>query len=138
EERLRAEGAGGLERDGDRLRFEDAEGMGLELAVVETDDEPLVAEHPEISSEHALQGFDSVRAYSRAPEASRRFLEEGLGFEPRGESEWEVRGEQRGGLYAYDPAPTESGRGGAGTAHTVAWAAPMDDHAAGRPRALAA
>jgi len=32
EERLRAEGVGALERDGDRLRFEDPEGMGLELS----------------------------------------------------------------------------------------------------------
>ena len=136
EERLRAEGVGALERDGDRLRFEDPEGMGLELAVVETDDEPLVADHPEIPSELALQGFDSVRAYTRAPDASRRFLEEGLRFEPRGESEWEARGEKRGGLYVYDPAPAESGMGGAGTVHHVAWASTMDDHEAWRQRAL--
>src|SRR5437773_8016727 len=109
EERLRAEGLSGLERGEGRFRFEDPEGVGLELAVVETDDEPLVAEHPEIPSEHALQGFDSVRAYASSPDASRRFLEEGLGFERRGESEWEVRGQQRGGLYVYDPAPAESG-----------------------------
>jgi glyoxalase family protein len=136
DERLRAEGVGALEREGERLRFEDPEGMGLEFAVVETDDEPLVAEHPEIPSELALQGFDSVRAYSRSPETSRRFLEGGLGFVPRGESEWEVRGEQRGGLYVYDPAPAESGMGGAGTVHHVAWASTMDDHEAWRQRAL--
>src|SRR5881394_1540683 len=35
-----------VEREGDRLRFEDPEGLGLELAVVETADEPLVAKHP--------------------------------------------------------------------------------------------
>ena len=138
EERLRAEGVGGLERDGDRLRFEDPEGMGLELAVVETDDEPLVAEHPEIPSELALQGFDSVRAYARSPEESRRFLEEGLSFEPRGESEWEARGEQRGGLYAYDERPAEPGVSGAGTVHHVAWASPMEDHEAWRRRAMEA
>jgi glyoxalase family protein len=136
DERLRAEGVDALERDGDRLRFEDPEGMGLELAVVETDDEPLVAEHPEIPSELALQGFDSVRAYTRSPDASRTFLEEGLSFEPRGENRWEVRGEQRGGLYVYDPAPAESGMGGAGTVHHVAWASTMDDHEAWRKRAL--
>ena len=38
--------------------------MGLELAVVETADEPLVAEHPEIAPELALQGFEGVRAYA--------------------------------------------------------------------------
>ena len=34
-----------------------------------TDDEPLIAEHPEIPAEHALQGFDGVRAYSSDPDA---------------------------------------------------------------------
>jgi len=138
EERLRAEGVSGLERVDGRLRFEDPEGVGLELAVVETDDEPLVAEHPEIPTEHALQGFDSVRAYARSPEASRRFLEEGLAFEPRGGSEWEARGEQRGGLYFYDAPPAEPGIPGAGTVHHVAWASPMDDHEEWRRRAAEA
>src|SRR5205823_3651027 len=100
-DRLEREGTAAT-REGGRLRFADPEGLGLELAVVETDDEPLVAEHPEIPSELALQGFDSVRAYTRSPDASRRFLEEGLSFESRGEDEWEVRGDQRGGLYVYD------------------------------------
>src|SRR5207253_2125080 len=57
------------------LRFEDAEGLGFEIAVVQTDDEPLIADHPQIPRELALQGFDSVRAYAD-PDASRRFLEE--------------------------------------------------------------
>ena len=96
-------------REGGRLRFQDPEGLGLELAVVETEDPPLVAEHPEIPAVFALQGFDSVRAYSQAPDASRSLLEETLGFERRGESEWEVRGDQRGGLYAYDEPPAEPG-----------------------------
>ena len=54
-----------------RLRFSDPEGIGIELAVVETDDEPLVAESPEIPREHALQGFDGVRAYAADPERER-------------------------------------------------------------------
>jgi glyoxalase family protein len=133
EERLRARGVEPVREDG-RLRFEDPEGLGLELVVSETEDEPLIAGHPEIPSELALQGFDSVRAYSRDPEASRGFLEETLAFEPRGENEWEVRGDQRGGLYAYDDPPAESGIPGAGTVHHVAWASPTDDHVAWRER----
>jgi len=117
-----------------RLRFEDPEGLGLELAVVEIDDRPLTAEHPEISNEFALQGFDSVRAYAEDPEASRALLEEALGFEPSGENEWEARGEQRGGLYAYDEPPAEPGIGGAGTVHHVAWASSMEEHQAWRDR----
>src|SRR3954468_20830021 len=80
-ERLRAEGVE-TERDGDRLRFMDSEGLGLELAAVETADEPLTAESPDIPAEHAIRGFDGVRAYARTAGASTAFLEEGLGFEP--------------------------------------------------------
>jgi glyoxalase family protein len=137
EERLRAGGVESVREDG-HLRFEDPEGLGLELAVTQTDDQPLIAEHPEIPSEFALQGFDSVRAYSRSPDASRGFLEATLGFEPRGEDEWEVRGEQRGGVYAYDEPPAEPGIPGAGTVHHVAWASTMDDHVPWRERVASA
>jgi glyoxalase family protein len=109
------------------LQFSDPEGLRLELAVVDVPDEPLVAEHPDIPREHAIQGFDSVRAYSRAPSASAAFLEQGLGFEPRGDDTWELRGERRGGRYAYDDAPDERGLGGAGTVHHVAWASPPEE-----------
>jgi len=113
---------------GDRtLRFSDPEGLGHELAVVETEDEPLVAKHPEIADEHALQGFDGVRAFAIDPERSRKLLEETLAFEPRGENLWEARGERRGGLYAYDPAPAGRGVPGAGTVHHVAWSVADDD-----------
>src|SRR3712207_5697604 len=69
EERLGGEGVAATRENG-RLRFDDPEGLSLELAHVETDDKPLVAEHPEIPPEHALQGFDGVRVYSEAPDAS--------------------------------------------------------------------
>src|SRR3990170_6142808 len=36
------------ERDGDRLRVDDPEGLGLQLAVVEATHDPLSARHPEI------------------------------------------------------------------------------------------
>jgi glyoxalase family protein len=137
EERLRAKGVEPLREHG-HLRFEGPEGLGLELTVTQTDDQPLIAEHPDIPSELALQGFDSVRAYSRSPDASRGFLEETLGFEPRGEDEWEVRGDQRGGLYVYDEPPAEPGIPGAGTVHHVAWASTMDDHVPWRERVASA
>ena len=47
-----------------------------------------------------------------------------------------MRGEHRGGHYAYDPPPGERGVPGAGTVHHVAWASTMDDHEAWRDRAL--
>ena len=117
------------ERADGALGFADPEGLRHRLAVVETDDEPLVAEHAEIPRELALQGFDGVRAYTVDPERSRRFLEQALEFEPRGDAGWEARGEHRGGFYAYDRAD-ERGIGGAGTVHHVAWASPMNDHEA--------
>jgi glyoxalase family protein len=126
-----------VERGPEWLRFADPEGLGLELAVVEAPDEPLVAVHPEIPEELALQGFDGVRAYSVEPGTSRRFLQEGLGFEPSGDG-WEVRGSLRGSRYAYDPPPPERGIGGAGTVHHVAWSSPIDEHEAWRERAARA
>ena len=61
------------------MTFEDPEGSRHELAVVDTPDAPLVAEHPEIPAELALRGFDGVRAFAADPEASRGLLEEALG-----------------------------------------------------------
>ena len=123
------------QRVGDRLRFADPEGLELELAVVGTGDAPLIAEHPEIPEELRLQGFDSVRAFSLAPDASRLFLDTAMGFRPvRQPDEWEARGDERGSFYAYDRGPAERGIGGAGTVHHVAWAAHSEEHEAWRER----
>jgi glyoxalase family protein len=127
-DRLAAEGLAADRSEGS-LVFEDPEGLGLEVRIVETPDKPLVALSPGIPAEVALQGFDEVRAYTRDPERSRRFLEETLGFESRAESAWEVRGAQRGGNYVYDVAES-LGTPGAGTVHHVAFASTMDDHEA--------
>jgi glyoxalase family protein len=135
EDRLGREGVT-TERSDGRLRFTDPEGLELELAVVDTDDESLIAVHPEIPAELALQGFDAVRAYAD-PGPSRAFLEQTLAFEPRGEGTWEVRGEKRGGFYAFDEPPPEAGIPGAGTVHHVAWASPPDEHEAWRERVAA-
>jgi glyoxalase family protein len=132
-------GAAGYEsdRDGDRLRFRDFEGLEHELAVVDTPDEPLIANHPEVPRELALQGFNGVRAYSSNPDRSRPLLEDALAFEPSGEG-WETRGERRGSSYAYDEPPAERGIQGAGTVHHVAWASHDEDHEQWRERVLAA
>jgi glyoxalase family protein len=125
-DRLAAEGVE-ARREGDSLLFEDPEGLGLELRVAQTPDEPLVAISPDIPAEVALQGFDEVRAFTREPDRSRAFLEEVLGFEPHGDDGWETRGEQRGGNYVYDEAQS-LGTPGAGTVHHVAFASLIDDH----------
>ena len=136
EERLRAEGASPQRREGS-LRFADPEGLALELLVEDVPDEPLVARHPAIPEEHALQGFAGVRAFAQSPEAGRPLLEEALGFRPRGDDAWEVRGERRGGFYLYDAPPPERGIGGAGTVHHVAFATTMEEHDAWRERVAA-
>ncbi len=133
-ERLRAAGVEN-ERDGGSLRFSDPEGLDHELAVVDVPDAPLTAEHPEIPAEHAIQGFHAARAYASDPERSRGLLTRTLGFEATG-GEWEARGEQRGGLYAYDDPPHEPGIQGAGSVHHVAWASPIDEHEAWRDSLL--
>jgi len=126
------------ERTPGSLKFDDPEGLGLELKVVETAYEPLIAEHPEVPAEHALQGFDAVRAYTADPESSQALLEETLGFSPIDGDAWEARGPSRGGRYAYDEPPPERGLGGAGTVHHVAWATQMEDHEEWHKRVSAA
>jgi glyoxalase family protein len=131
------------------LIFKDFEGLEHELLIVDTDDEPLIANHPEIPAELAVQGFHAVRAYAADPENSRELLTDTLGFEPRsgedasrgGQDTYEARGERRGGYYIYDNPPEKHGLEGAGTVHHVAWAAALGDeeawqrHVAGSGRA---
>jgi glyoxalase family protein len=141
EKRLTEQGVE-VERGGDDVvRFADPEGLGHALKVVETSDEPLTAEHPEIPSELALQGFDGAIAYASNPEASRPLLEEALGFRPiSGEPEqsgWECRGDSRGGLWGYSEPPPERGLQGAGSVHHIAWASQIDEHEAWRDRVIA-
>jgi len=137
EQRLGGE-VGSVLRESGAVTFEYPERLRHELAVVDTSDAPLVAGHPEVPAELALQGFDGVRAFATDPEASRPLLEDALSFESRGESVWEARGPNRGGLYSYDDPPSEPGVGGAGTVHHVAWASTMGDHETWRERALSA
>jgi glyoxalase family protein len=116
------------ELTGDSLLFSDPEGLEHELVHSAGEDEPLTAVSPEIPGEHALQGFDGVRAYSNAPVRSERLLGETLGFTRGAGEHWDVRGEHRTGFYAYDPAPPEiNRRQGAGSVHHVAFASRMED-----------
>jgi glyoxalase family protein len=126
------------DREDRRLRFDDPEGLALELAVVDTTDEPLRARHPEIPEEHALLGFDGARAYATDPARSSELLRSTLGFSPESESRWTIRGERRGSFWVYDDAPTSPGIEGAGTVHHIAWASPMEEHEEWRNRVVAA
>ncbi len=102
--------------------------------MVDTPDEALVAEHPDVPREHAIQGFDGVRAYAVEPEESRGFLEQTLGFEPHGDGLGGPRRAAGRPLHLRPSRPPERGFGGAGTVHHVAWATTMDEHEAWRER----
>jgi len=130
--------AAGIEsrREGAGLVFSDPEGLEHELLVVDVPDAPLVAEHPDVPAELALQGFHAVRAYSAAPEASSGLLE-ALEFEPV-EGAWEARGQKRGGRYLLDEPPAERGLQGAGSVHHVAWASTPEEHMQWREKAISA
>ncbi len=135
EKRLADHGISGAVEDG-VLLFEDPEGLGLAIAVDESGDPPLKAEHPEIPEEMALQGFDSARAYAGNPEASTGLVK-ALEFE-QNDGCWEARGVRRGGTYSYDPPPPEPGLQGAGTVHHIAWASEIPEHEEWREKALSA
>jgi len=125
----RGDGEGG----GAGLRFADPEGLEHELVVADVPDAPLRASADGIPAEHALLGFDGVRAYSADPAGSADLLGETLGFtSDDGGHSWEVRGDQRGSFYAYDPAPELTPVQGAGSVHHVAFAAQPEDEEAWR------
>jgi glyoxalase family protein len=137
EKRLGSQGVS-VTREPGTVRFSDPEGLDLELRVVETDDAPLIADHPQVPSELALQGFDGVRAYTDDPSRSAPLLRDTLGFESEDDAEWTVRGSKRGSFYVYDEAPKERGQQAAGTVHHVAFASPMDEHEVWHERVSAA
>jgi glyoxalase family protein len=111
------------------VRFSDSEGLDHELVVATSGDAPLAAEHPEIPAEHALQGFEGVRAYATDPARSGALLEKVLGAVRDGDADrWTLRGDARGGWIAYDPAPAERGRQSGGSVHHVAWGTSAAEH----------
>jgi glyoxalase family protein len=123
-------------REGDSLHFADPEGLDHELLVADVPDAPLIADHPEVPRELALQGFHAVRAYAAVPETSTGLLE-ALEFEAT-DAGWEARGSERGGLYIFDPPPADRPVQGAGSVHHVAWASAPEEHMAWRDKAIAA
>jgi glyoxalase family protein len=137
-ERLAREGAELDKATGDpqSLAFRDPEGLGLELAVVETDDEPLRAAAEDIPPEHALVGFDGVRAYGATPAEEERLLTDGLGFAMTAPGSYALSGGRRHATYAHDEPPPEVGLQGAGTVHHIAWCDRDDEHEAWRERLI--
>jgi glyoxalase family protein len=109
------------DRMADRLVFSDPEGLGLELLIDDGEDEPLVADAPDVDEQLAIRGMHAVRAYSADPARSAPVFGDVLGMEPEGAGRWLAWGERRHGLIVYDTAPAEEGVMGAGTVHHVAF-----------------
>ena len=137
-ERLAGEGAaieGGDHPEA--LRFRDPEGLGLELRIVSAADAPLTAAAPDVPAQHAIQGFDGVRAFSANPAASADLLER-LGFSTELGTRYTQRGAERHAHYLFDPPPPAQPVQGAGTVHHIAWASRPEDHAGWREAVLEA
>ena len=97
-------------REGDNLLFHDPEGLDHELVVADVPDEPLIAEHPEVPAEHALQGFHAVRAYASNPERSRELLEQGLNFQSSARAGRRAATSAAGSTSTTCPPPTARSR----------------------------
>jgi glyoxalase family protein len=130
-ERLAAENVE-VHRIEDAIRFDDPEGLNLEFAIIAgTHDEPLTAHADDIPSEHALQGFDGVRAYGPGREQEHKILTEVMGFELTVPGEYRLNG-RRTATYGYDDPPAAVGLQGAGTVHHIAWCDRDDQHSGWR------
>ena len=127
-----------VQRSTDALRFDDPEGLTLELRVEEVPDAPLPAVFGDVPAEHAITGFAGVRAYSSHPDRSGPLLTGPLAFENRGGGVFESRGDERGGWIAYEQPPLDLGIQGAGTVHHVAWSMPLGAERAWQQRVTAA
>jgi glyoxalase family protein len=109
------------------VRFADYDGLELELLISDLGNAPLVANHPEIPAEHAIQGLHGVRAYAVFHNVEDAILTQLLGFTSEGGGEYVLEGSDRRFRFAYD-APTQNDRQGAGSVHHIAWASPDEDH----------
>src|SRR5215210_3650711 len=103
-ERLAAAGRE-AERDGDRLRFTDPEGLAFALEVDATGNPPLQAAHLEVPAEHAITGVIGARAYSPRAGEPHPLLTEVLGFAGEGEGAYSVAADTRHVAWAYQPPP---------------------------------
>ena len=123
----------GVEREGDRVRFQDPDGLQLELVVESLGNAPLTAAHPEIPAEHAIVGLAGARAYSAFAGVEERFLTDTLGFSYDG-GEYVLDGSERRFRWAYDSAPAFRGSQGAGSVHHIAWGTQDDEQLAWQQR----
>ncbi len=120
------------ERQAGRLLLSDPEGLGLELAIDDGDDPPLIAASGDVDAQATIRGLHAVRAYTDDGSRASPVVGGVLGMEPSGEGRWLAEGEHRHGLVVYDPSPHMRGTMGAGTMHHVAFTIRDNDSGAWR------
>jgi glyoxalase family protein len=125
------------DRRADRLAFSDPEGLGLELVIDDGEDEPLVADAPDVDRQVAIRGMHAVRAYGRDPIRSAPVFGEVLGMEAEGDGRWLAWGKRRHCEVVYDAAPAQHGIIGAGTIHHIAFTIHDGEQDAWRSRVAA-
>ena len=120
------------------LRFADPEGLEHELVVSDVARRAADRRRARTSRASTRCRASTACAPTRStPARSESLLRDTLGFSGGEDGRWEVRGEQRGGIYAYDPAPAERPIPGAGTVHHVAFATTLEEHDAWQQRVRA-
>ena len=131
-------GAAGIEteREGERLRFADPEGLEHELAVV--DDRRRAADRrpPRGPGASSRCRASTPCAPTRPTPSAAAGCSRTRSASSRRDDGWEARGDRARRPYVYDEPPAERGLQGAGTVHHVAWASEMDEHEAWRERAI--
>jgi glyoxalase family protein len=115
------------------LRFADDDGLKLELLISDLGNTPLVARHPDVPEEYAIQGLHGARAYAVFHNVEDSILTELLGFTYESDGEYVLDGSDRRFRFAYD-APTYNDDQGAGSVHHIAWASTDEDHLAWQER----
>jgi glyoxalase family protein len=131
--RLRVKGYASTRSDGS-VRFDDFEGLNLELVLADERNRPLRAAHPEVPAEYAILGVEGARAYANRAWDEDGLLTETLGFGNLGRGEYRLDGTDRRFRWALDPPPVLRGRQGGGTVHHIAWATPDEDQLAWQRR----
>jgi glyoxalase family protein len=113
----------------DSLFFSDYDGLDFALVVADRANEPLRAEHPEISAQHAITGIEGARAFGLGGDGVARgaLLTDTLRFEAPAADEYRVAGERRAFEWAYDAPPAAPGVQGAGSVHHIAFACRDED-----------
>jgi glyoxalase family protein len=122
------------QRSDGSLRFDDYDGLHLELVLADHREPPLAAHHPQIPSEHALLGVQGARAFAAQTEVPEPLLTDTLGFTSLGAGAYRLDGKQRRFRWAYDSPPEAVGIQGAGTVHHIAWGSRDEDHLAWQQR----